>query len=71
MYVISSTDFKKALSENIIKTYRKSNKDKVNSFNLETKNIADKYYIDDRIEKLNKKQAYIAVKFHKEKFSHT
>ena len=32
--------------------------------------IAEKYSIDDRIERLNEKQAYITVKDHKENFPH-
>ena len=70
VYKVSPTECKKALSENITKTYKKSSQKKVNSFNIETKKIAEKYSIDDRIEKLNEKQAYITVKDHKENFPH-
>ena len=62
VYKVSPTEYKKALSYNITKTYKKSSKKKVNSFNIETKKIAEKYSIDDRIEKLNENQAYITVK---------
>ena len=70
VYTISPNEYSKVLSDNFTKTYKKSNQNKVHSFNVETKKITEKYSIDDRKERLNEKQAYITVKDHKENFPH-
>ena len=69
-YMMHPTEYNKSLSENITKTYKKSNQKRVSSFNIETKKIAEKFSIDDRIEKLKEVQAYVTIKDHKEKFPH-
>ena len=68
--MVPPIEYNKSLLENITKTYKKSNQKRVSSFNIETKKIAEKFSIDDRIEKLKEVQAYVAIKDHKEKFPH-
>ena len=58
----------KFLSENITKTYKKSNRNKVNKLNLDAMKIADKLSISDRIDWLQKNEAYITAKDHNENF---
>ena len=60
--------YTKVLHENITKAYRKTNKNYVNKINKEASKIANSLSIDDRIEKIQESQTYIAVKDHKENF---
>ena len=50
----------------LTKTYKKTNKNKVNRINSETKRIAEKLKLDDRIRQLQ--ETFISVKDHKEGF---
>ena len=68
LYKMEKEDYNKFSSENITKTYKKSNRNKVNKLNLDAKKIADKSLISDRIDQLQKNEAYITVKDHKENF---
>ena len=61
-------DYKKYLVKNITKTYKKSNKARVNSINKDTKKLAEKLKIADRMERMEEPEAYITVKDHKEDF---
>ena len=58
--------YTKVFHENITKAYRKTNKNYVNKINKEANKIANSLSIDDRIEKIQESQTYIAVKDHKE-----
>ena len=58
----------KYLTENITKTYKKDNKSKVSRINSEAKRIAEKLKLDDRIQQLQEREAFILVKDHKEEF---
>ena len=58
----------KYLTENITKTYKKANKNKVNRINSEAKKIAEKLKLDDTIQQLHETEAFSLVKDHKEGF---
>ena len=58
----------KLLPENISKTYKKSNLSNICTINVESKIIAQDLKIDESIEQYNKKQSFITLKDHKEKF---
>ena len=57
LYKIEKEDYNNFLSENVMKTYKKSNRNKVNKLNLDAKKIADKLSINDRIDQLQKNDA--------------
>ena len=57
LYKIEKQDYNNFLSENVMKTYKKSNRNKVNKLNLDAKKIADKLSINDRIDRLQKNDA--------------
>ena len=64
LYKIEKEDYNNFLSENVMKTYKKSNRNKVNKLNLDAMKIADKLSISDRIDWLQKNEAYITAKDH-------
>ena len=67
-YKMNKNAYNKYLTENITKTYKKANKNKVNRINSEAKRIAEKLKLDDRIQQLQETEAFISVKDHKEGF---
>ena len=50
MYMLSVESYNKILTENIMKTYKKSDPSIVGKINTEAKSIAKKLHLDDRIE---------------------
>ena len=67
LYKMEKDDYNKYLTENITKTYKKSDMNKVNKLNLEAKKI-DKLSISDRVDRLQNNEAYITIKDHKKNF---
>ena len=67
LYTMEKDDYNKYFAENITKTYKKSNMNKVNKLNLEVKKIADKLSIPNRVDRLHNNEAYITIKDHKKK----
>ena len=67
-YKRNKNAYNKYLTENITKTYKKPNKNKVNRINSEAKRIAEKLKLDDRIQQLQETEAFILGKEHKEGF---
>ena len=61
--------YKKYLRENVIKTYKKSNRKKLNKINIEAKKIATKLKIDNRVQQFHETEAFITVKDHMDTFS--
>ena len=53
------------MHENVTKTYKKCNANKSNSINLKAKQIASKFKIDDRVQKLDENEPYVTIKDHK------
>ena len=68
IYKVSDENYKKYLVENITKTYKKSNKARVNSINKDTKKLAKKLKITDQMKRMEESEACITVKDHKEDF---
>ena len=57
------------MHKNVTKTYKKCNTNKSNSISAKAKQIASKLKIDDRVRKLDEKEAYVTIKDHKEGFT--
>ena len=68
IYKMNEDVYNKYLTENITKTYKKPNKNKVKRINSEAKKIAGKLKLEDRIQQLQEREAFISVKDHKEGF---
>ena len=68
VYKMDKDTYKKYLRENVTEIYKKSNRDKVNKINTETKKIATKLKIDDRVQQFREAEAFITVKDHKDNF---
>ena len=54
--------------ENVTKVYNTTTRSKINRINVETTNIVTKLGIEDRVEQLSERNAYMTVKDHKEEF---
>ena len=61
-------NYKKLLTNNISKTYKKSDTAIFNKINIEAKNIAEKYDIAERVDCFAKSNAFVTLKDHKENF---
>ena len=57
------------IKENVTKTYKKSNDELVRELDGQSARIAERLKLDDRIEKLAMKEAFITLKDHKPNFS--
>ncbi|KAJ8034019.1 hypothetical protein HOLleu_24427 [Holothuria leucospilota] len=57
------------LNDNITKTYRKANPHDVPSLNREAKRIAKSLNLDDRIDQLAEREAFISLRDHKDNFA--
>lgn len=57
LYKTEKKDYNEFLSENITKTYRKSNRNKINKLNLDAKKIPNELSISDRTDQLKKNEA--------------
>ena len=75
IYKMDKDTYNKYLTENINKTYKKSNRNKVNKINIEARKIATKVKIDDRVQQFHEAEAFIThckrpitVKDHKDNF---
>ena len=62
IYKISKASYERMMHENVTKTYKKCDTNKSNSINLKVKQIASKLKIDDRVQKLDKNEAYFKLK---------
>ena len=68
MYKTTPEYYSKLLSNSVTKEYKKVDDSTVNRINVEAKEIAKKLELDDRIECLTQKQAFITIKDHKQNF---
>ena len=64
-YTMNPSSYDKLIKENITKTYKKSSDELVEKLEVQSAQIADQLKLDDRIEKLAKKEAFITLKDHK------
>ena len=62
IYKMSKEDYQNHLRNNVTKTYKKSNRNRVNNINLDAKKIAEKIEIDGRVEKMQKTEAFLTIK---------
>ena len=70
LYKVEKEDYKEYLRDNITETHKKPTNSKVNRVDLDAKKIVDKLLISDGIDQLQKHDACITVKDHKESFPH-
>ena len=56
------------MRENVTKTYKKSNFNKVRNINNKARKITENPPVTDRIDKLQEKEAYITIKDYKDDF---
>ena len=68
LYETDINSYNKLLTENIPKTYRKTNDKAYNSFNKKAKAIAVEFEIGDRVDCLAKTNAFITLKDHEDNF---
>lgn len=68
-YKMNSDSYDKLLHDNITKTYKKAPDNCMQKINTKDKQIAKELELDNRIETLAKKQAFITLKDHKPNFS--
>ena len=69
LYKVEVNNYEKLLQDNITTKYRKSNGNIVRQINLEAKQLAKNLKLDNRIEQLPEKPAFITLKDHKSNFS--
>ncbi|KAL9986499.1 hypothetical protein ACROYT_G000660 [Oculina patagonica] len=67
-YEMNTTAYNKLIKENVTKTYKKSSGKVVEKLNAQSARIAEHLQLDDRIEKLAEKEAFITLKDHKPAF---
>ena len=68
-YSVSKDEYKKLRTENITEKYKKADKSTVREINLEAKNIAKSLNIQDRVQCMAQKHAFITLKDHKDNFA--
>ena len=68
IYKLGNDQYRKLLRENVTKTYKKSNFNKVLDINNKAKKITENLPVADRIDKLQGEEAYITIKDHKDDF---
>ena len=68
LYELEKKEYEKLLRENITKTYRKTDDQTEDNINHEIKQITTKLGVNERVEKMAQKQAFIFLKDHKENF---
>ena len=67
-YKMDRDKYNDLVHDNVTKTYRKSDRNEVNSINKEAKHIADIIDLSDRTEQLAEKEVFINLKDHKPNF---
>ena len=68
LHELTTDEYNKLLTENISKTYKKSNLSTMYTINGEAKVIVQDLKIDGRIEQCNQKQSFVTLKDHNENF---
>ena len=67
-YKLTSQDYTKLLRDNTTAKYTKTDTTQTDNINAEAKSIAEKLQLDDRIDQLAQRPAFITIKDHKENF---
>ena len=65
---MNPNSYNKLITENVTKTYKKAGDKLVGKLDAQSARIAERLNLDDRIEKLAKKEAFITLKDHKPTF---
>ena len=65
---MSPESYRKLLTDNITKEYKKTNNTKKHEIDTEAKKIAESMNLADKIERLAERDAFISIKDHKENF---
>lgn len=68
-YTMNPASYDKLIKDNVTKTYKKSNDSVAEKLDAQSASIAKRLKLDDRIEKLAKKEAFITLKDHKPAFN--
>ncbi|XP_044175381.1 uncharacterized protein LOC122958534 [Acropora millepora] len=68
-YKMTPDSYDKFIKENVTKTYKKSSHSVANKLETQSASIAKQLKLDDRIEKLEKNEAFITLKDHKPAFN--
>ena len=68
IYEMKPDRYSQLLTENVTKSYKLGNEQQFADINRELKEIASKLHIDDRIEPMARKPAFISLKDHKKNF---
>ena len=71
LYLLEKDQYDKLLRENITKHYKPANELLYNDINTKAKTIAENLKIEDQMEIMAKKEAFITLKDHKENFEST
>ena len=69
IYETDKNTYKKLLTDNISKTYKKTEHNIYNKINKEAKTIANNYGVSERVDCLAKSNAFVSLKDHKPNFS--
>ena len=56
------------MTDNITKSYKKTNTAAIYNINKEAKCIGERLHLDDRVEQFNQRESFITLKDHKENF---
>ena len=67
-YKLDVPEYKRLLEANVTKTYRKADIKQLTKIDEEARTITKKLNIDDRVESMAMKEAFITLKDHKENF---
>ena len=67
-YAMNPSYYDKLIKENVTKTYKRSNDKLIGELDAKSAKIAERVNLDDRIEKLAKKEAFVTLKDHKPNF---
>ena len=65
---MNPASYSKLINENVTKVYKKTNDNLVEALDAQSARLAKRLKLDDRIEKLAKKEAFITLKDHKPNF---
>ena len=67
-YSMNTATYEKLITENVTKTYKKSSPKVVDELNSQSARVAEKLGLDNHIEKLAQKEAFVTLKDHKPEF---
>ena len=67
-YEMNPNSYNKLITENVTKTYKKASDELVGRLDAQSAKIAERLNLDDRIEKLAEKEAFLTLKDHKPTF---